>query len=915
MISDARRGHVSPGIYTEEKEVLYSVKSLGVTSLGLVGETLYGPAFQNVEITSWSEFVDYFGGTSPEKFVDGGYPKYELPYIAKSYLEASQRLNVVRVLGLSGYNAGKAWVISADGKPAVILRSKMSDGESTNMCEPNPEDIPTPKVNTIELLSYSGIQYTSKCEVSAITSDHVTTNYKFALKVTENNNSSSTTIYNVSLNPADSDYIYNVISSRPDKGESLIYVESIFESSFDILNSGTTYTMVNSGGTVYENPSVKYSVYEDETKVEEFDKESDAKEYITKEQAKDEKSGITFTTKPEEYGSGDLQNYKSEYRAAQTPWIVSDAIIKVATNSATTADVRKLFKFVTISDGDAANFQVKVSIENIDVKKGTFDVIVRDYYDSDANPLVLESFRRCNLIEGDVDYIAYKIGTIDGGYEAKSKYILVEMAENTDFGKSFPAGFMGYPMPKYDCKSAFTMSYNTTYDPSKKAKKQYFGISDLAGIDNDVFTFKGVDFNEETKSLTSGFHMDSAMPTNKENIYVDGVTGYNFTAVNNSKVTNTNFTPRLINAPYIDETLYADMKTRKFTVCFFGGFDGWDVNRGRRTNTDEYKSTKYNVGENEYVFKRYSHDNNTNLPLNLPATAITSDYYAYLAGCRVFANPQDIDINILATPGINWLDNALLTDEIIDMVEDAEDGRNGDTLYIMTAPNYDANGEALDAEGVAREFEGRGLESSYACTYFPWVMFYDSSNRRYIELPVTKDVVKNMAVVDNTSFPWFAPAGTERGKVNCIKATYKTTLADEDMLYNSNINPVKSFAQDGVIIWGNKTAYSVDSPLNRINVRRMMIRLKKLINDAAKHLIFEQYDETLEQQFRGIVDPILSDIKANRGIIDYRVMTECTPETRDQHILPAKILVKPTQALEYISISFVVYPESVKFEE
>mgnify|MGYP003304058531 CR=1 FL=1 len=117
MISDARRGHVSPGIYTEEKDVLYSVKSLGITSLGLVGETLYGPAFQNVEISNWGEFVDYFGGTSPDKFRKNGNPKYELPYVAKSYLEESKRLNVVRVLGLSGYIAGKPWVVWNGTKP------------------------------------------------------------------------------------------------------------------------------------------------------------------------------------------------------------------------------------------------------------------------------------------------------------------------------------------------------------------------------------------------------------------------------------------------------------------------------------------------------------------------------------------------------------------------------------------------------------------------------------------------------------------------------------------------------------------------------------------------------------------------------------------------------------------------------
>jgi phage tail sheath protein FI len=172
-----------------------------------------------------------------------------------------------------------------------------------------------------------------------------------------------------------------------------------------------------------------------------------------------------------------------------------------------------------------------------------------------------------------------------------------------------------------------------------------------------------------------------------------------------------------------------------------------------------------------------------------------------------------------------------------------------------------------------------------------------------------------MAATDNNSFPWFAPAGTERGKVNCVKAAYKTTLADEDALYSSTINPVKSFAQDGVIIWGNKTTYPVETPNNRINVRRMMLRVKKLITEASKHLIFEQYDNALENQFRGLIEPILADVKANRGIIDYRIIIESTPETRDQHILPCKILIKPTQALEYISISFVVYPESVSFDE
>jgi hypothetical protein len=451
------------------------------------------------------------------------------------------------------------------------------------------------------------------------------------------------------------------------------------------------------------------------------------------------------------------------------------------------------------------------------------------------------------------------------------------------------------------------MSYNTEFKPELKAKKQYFGFSDIKGIESDVFKYKGVNFyNEDPNFTTKGFHMDAALPSGST--LVDNIPGYKFETVSSKNNMGYSKAPRLVNNSEIDECLYKDIKTRKFTVCFYGGFDGWDINREERTITDKFKETNYNVTGTSF-YQKFSETNSLNLPLDLPKTATTSDYYAYLAGCRVFANPQDIDINLFATPGINWGDHALLTQEIVDIIEDAEDGRGGDALYVMSSPNL------TDVEDAVSAFEDAGVNSSYACTYFPWVMYYDVSNKRYLNLPVTKDVLRNMAAVDNNSYPWFAPAGTERGKVNCVKAMFKTRLGDEDALYEAGINPVKSFAQDGVIIWGNKTAYPVDSPINRINVPRMMIRVKKLIMESAKHLIFEQYDETLEKQFRGIVEPILADVKANRGIIDYRVITESTPETRDQHILPAKILIKPTQALEYISISFTVYPESVQFEE
>lgn len=859
MISDARGSHVSPGIYTEERDVTYSVKSLGITSLGLVGETLYGPAFQNIEIESWGDYVDYFGGTSTEKFKGTGMPKYELPYIAKSYLEESKRLNVVRVLGLSGYEAGPAWVIKDNDKVIAVLRSKMDYNKyESDICNDS-SDNAIARIDDIELGTYEETINNSICPNGTSSSNVVNVDVvKFSIIVKKN--SENIAVYNVTLNPNDSNYIYKVLGNSPDSGSALIYVEAVYENSISSPTSAHT-------------PSLKITKCDD---------------------------------------NGKYSNFKTAYKFAMTPWIVSNAIVANNTIETTQDEngntkqpivsMRKLFRFSTISDGNIANYQVKVSLQNINPGNGTFDVVVRDFNDTDANPVILEKFTKCNLVEGDINYIAFRIGSTDGGYEAKSKYILVEMADNMDLSESFPAGFLGYPMPDYD-NSDFEMVYNNAYRPEIKSKRQYFGMSNLAGkygIDKDVLAFKGVEwYKEGPESLCNGFHMDSMV--NGDNIMVDNVSGYKFTSVSTEKVTNAKYEPRFINSKIIEETIYNDVNLRKFTVCFYGGFDGWDVNREARTNTDNYKSTKYNSSGGVIT-------NVIEANVGLPLTANTSDYYAYLAGYRVFANPQDVDINLFATPGIDWYNNSLLTEEVLDIIEDSDGGRGGDALYIMSSPNM------TDAREVASIFEDVNINSSHACTYFPWVMYYDGSNKRYLDIPVTKDVVRNMASTDNNSFPWFAPAGMQRGNVDCIKAVFKTTLADEDALYEVGINPIKSYAQDGVKVWGNKTSYNMESPLNRINVRRLMIRVKKLINEAAKHLIFEQYDETLEAQFKGIVEPILADVKANRGIIDYRVITECTPETRDQHILPCKIMIKPTQSLEYISISFVVYPESVDFE-
>lgn len=934
MISDARGRHVSPGIYTEEKDVTYSVKSLGVTSLGLVGETQKGPAFQNIEVEDWSTFVDYFGGTSTERFKANGRPRYELPYIAKSYLEKSKRLNVVRVLGLSGYDAGDPWVLhNSASQPVLVLRSKMTYdpiGED-NYCERQPEKI-NPVVTNIQKVEYKSTEYNTVCAKTAGSGEVDTPDYKFGIKVTTNGgNWLDSYTYNVSLRSTDRDYIYNVLGTDPASGEAPIYIDSLYEGMM-----GSTLA------DDFENKSDKGYLYYRVTEAGKNEKEeqlyqfkevpyasgTEYTDYNGRVGTADEKltlaeMGAAFAENIRVASSVDNKDYyssfKEAFRCAQTPWIVSNIS---ANEEGKVASMKKLFKFYTISDGNSANYQVKISIQNIRPDEGTFDVVVRDFYDNDNAPLILEKFSKCNMVEGDSGFIGFKIGTYDGGYAAKSKYITVEVADSDNLASCVPAGFLGYPslFPVMENGApSVVLNYNTEYKPGIKAKRQYFGLNSKV-LDADILNYKGryaySAGDADPKKLTNGFHLDAIIDKEYQfKPYVDGVEGFNFTTVSTSQVTaNDTKIPRIIDGGYMDDTIYTDVNTRKFTVYPYGGFDGWDVNRGYRTNGDNYKSSKYNVAEGG----PFGYVSNTGYGdmLNLKPDAITTDYYAFLGGYRQFANPQDVDINVFATPGIDWYNNTLLTEEALDVIEDKEDGRGGDALYILDSPQYNANGDMYSADEVADMLDEVEIDSSYACTYFPWVKYFDKTQKMYIDLPPTKDVVRNIADTDNNAYPWFAPAGISRGSVDCIAAVKKTTLDDEDVLYENRINPVKSFAQDGVKIWGNKTLYDNEtSPLNRINVRRLMIRIKKLITNAAQALIFEQYDSTLEKQFRSLVEPILADAKSNRGITDYRVITEVTAETMDQHILPAKILVKPTPALEYISISFVVYPQSVEFDE
>ena len=804
-MANSNRVFVSPGVYTSEKDLTFVAQSIGVTTLGLVGETLKGPANEPILISNFDEFKTYFGGTSPEK--DGaGNPKYELGYVAKSYLQESNQLFVTRVLGKTGYKAGKTFGIKTVGTNAdivvVALRSRGSYSSETLTFEVTG--------NTSFILNGTGITVNPLAE--------------FDINVT--GATSGAKVFTCSLDSTSPKYITKVLGTSPyDKNgtDVPLYVHEVYPN--------LTKNLYNQGSI----------------------------------------SGLSLT----EVYSDEGDNFSNPWDTPMSPTVVSEV---------RGGKVDDLFDVITISDGNAANQEVKVTIQNINIETGEFDILVRDFNDTDENMSVLEKFSRCSMNPDVAGYVARKVGTSTGEYTLNSKYIMLSMDANAP-SNAFPAGFKGFTnatlsgsttlgsvLYKTEFFDSGDTIYGTTTSNGDKFRKTSLGLSSDSNFsfDADLFKYKG----SGTLNSTDGFHLSTNASSITGTTYQ--TTSYDLegqTDATNNKLTNINY--------------------RKFTFAVCGGFDGWDIYRQVRTYGDGYI-----FGKLTYIS---GHTTNGGL---FDTAAGNSDYYAYLEGINTYANPEAIDINVFATPGINFYDHSSLTTQAIDMIETDR----ADSIYIIGAPN-----ETI-ATNVIDDLDGIAVDSNYSATYWPWIQVRDTDNATQLYIPPTGEVVKNIALTDNVSYPWFAVAGYSRGLVNAIKAQKKLTLDERDELYKARINPIATFSDTGTIIWGNKTLQVRESALDRINVRRLLLRARKLISAVAVRLLFEQNDDQVRQEFLRLVNPILESIKKERGLYDFRVSVSNDPEDIDANTLRGKIYIKPTRSLEFIDLEFVITPTGASFE-
>lgn len=400
------------------------------------------------------------------------------------------------------------------------------------------------------------------------------------------------------------------------------------------------------------------------------------------------------------------------------------------------------------------------------------------------------------------------------------------------------------------------------------------------------------------------------------------MTGYEWVTVGKGNtVGDFDIEPRIGTEEVMANSIYEDIRWRKFTLCFYGGFDGWDYYRESRSNSDDFKYQKYRgkinpisgEGSNFSIIR-----NPETYGFDKADKVITSDWYAYLSAIRQFANPKEIDINVFATPGIDYVNNNLLVQEALEMIEE----ERADSIYVITTPDKpygagDTKSEMFTAEDAVDNLEDSEIDSNWACTYFPWVKYYDGANNQYIYLPPTKDVVKNFAYTDNIAYPWYAAAGWNRGLTDGIRSKKNLVLAEQDELYEGRINFINNFADEGMRIWGDKNLQIAETHahMNRISKRRCLIRLRKLISIACIGLLFDPNDATTIASFKSAVQPILEDFISKRALVDAKLVVDDSEESRDRLEINAQIYLKFMPNLEYINISLIATPQGVSFED
>jgi len=609
---------------------------------------------------------------------------------------------------------------------------------------------------------------------------------------------------------------------------------------------------------------------------------------------------------------------------ATTPWIYSQKIAPFKGSAAESPEPTKfqLFRVHTLSDGTLSNKKFKIEISNVKLAGtvpgsdwGSFTLAVRAYSDTDKKPKYLEIFQNCNLDPESANYVARKVGDRYayityagkiiqfGDFVNLSRYIRIEMADTSYPVSSVPYGFESYSTPIDSTASIYVpyiqYSKASIYGlaPGKYPSGTVFGgvpqtddeIQSLyptssfgVGVENNTHQyFNPLPYygNTDSNGLNIDFDLeDKVWGTSTAKYYAQGT----------SASTGSLLAPSLsgsIPSTYdaVNESTY--VKLRKFVVGFQGGFDG------------QWPAIPINVGSAITPGNTQGLDcTNINSPGSI----------AYKQCIAALGNADEFDINLIVLPGIFREMHSYVTELVIDMCETRQD-----CFYIMDNVVFPASNQTVGLIDAAVNTVAT-VDSNYVGTYYPWVKILDTNTNKIISVPPSVVLPAVYAANDNAAAEWYAPAGLNRGGIpQAVQVLDRVTHSERDTLYEGRVNPIAAFPGQGICVWGQKTLQIAPSALDRVNVRRLLINLKKFIASSSNYLVFEQNVAATRNRFLSIVTPYLESVQQRNGIYAFQVKmdeTNNTPDLIDRNILYGQIYIQPTRTAEFIILDFNILP-------
>ena len=288
--------------------------------------------------------------------------------------------------------------------------------------------------------------------------------------------------------------------------------------------------------------------------------------------------------------------------------------------------------------------------------------------------------------------------------------------------------------------------------------------------------------------------------------------------------------------------------------------------------------------------------------INVRSQGLTSGNYTDIIS--VLENKDEYVFNIISTPGLTYRDHSTTLDSVISLAES-----RGDTIAVVDLERYGVG--VSDVTGRAAN-----LNSSYAASYWPYLQMQSGTGKNEF-VPASVVIPGVYAFTDGAAAPWFAPAGLTRGGIpNVIQAERKLTRSQRDSLYNANVNPIATFPGSGISVFGQKTLQKKPSALDRVNVRRLLIELKKFVGDVSRTLVFEQNTNVTRNRFLAQVNPYLTSVVEQQGLYAYRVVMDDTNNTADvidRNQLIGQIFIQPAKTVEFVVLDFTIEPTGATF--